>query len=136
MEDFTLESPGFTYPTEKDLKTIKQWDLDKKNVSNLLDLLGKLWRWPDWGIVKRYRYCSLNRRRVLRLELHTGGWPGNEDIIRALMKNFVFWGQYWEASVRGGHYYFEIPVHHLKKKYPKNIFYSNTMMEAEVSPRG
>jgi len=30
--------------------------------------------------------------------------------IRALEKNSVFWAQHWEKSVRGGHYYFEIPA--------------------------
>jgi len=43
----------------------------------------------------------------MKLELHTGGWSGNEDIIEALKKSY-FWIFYWEKSVKGGHYYFTI----------------------------
>ena len=44
------------------------------------------------------------------LELHTGGWSGNEDIIRALQRNKAFW-KLLEKEEAGGHYYFK-----LKKK--------------------
>jgi len=39
-------------------------------------------------------------------ELHTGGWSGNEEIIRAMQDNRVWWGMFWESSRRGGHYEF------------------------------
>ena len=42
------------------------------------------------------------------LELHTGGWSGNEDIIDKL-SDTLFWMICWESTRRGGHYYFEIP---------------------------
>jgi hypothetical protein len=40
------------------------------------------------------------------MELKTGGWSGNEDIINALQQNVVFWTKYWRTSKRGGFYAF------------------------------
>jgi len=42
----------------------------------------------------------------LKYTLHTAGWSGNEDIINAMRKNYIFWVLYWEQSNRGGHYIF------------------------------
>lgn len=63
----------------------------------LIDHLQKLWEWDD--------YISWDGEY---LELHTGGWSGNEMVIMALEKTF-FWFFYWQKSERGGHYYFTIP---------------------------
>jgi hypothetical protein len=40
------------------------------------------------------------------LQLHTGGWSENEELIDNLSKSF-FWNMYWQKSERGGHYYFK-----------------------------
>lgn len=112
MEDFLVEE-NTPYPTEDELKAIEEWDLGQKPASGLLELVERLWRWSDWGVRKRIGYGVLRKRKVLKFELHTGGWSGNEEIIRALMKNSVFWSQYWEKIVRGGHYYFKILFSHL-----------------------
>lgn len=88
------------YPDEKELKTIQEWDVigEANEISDLLAYLEELWRWPDSGF-------SLEGKT---LELHTGGWSGNEDIIIALEQNRLFWSLYWKKSVRGGHYYFDL----------------------------
>ncbi|MGB9808442.1 MAG: hypothetical protein ACPLSA_00145 [Caldanaerobacter sp.] len=103
------------YPTKEDLETIEKWDFIKKGTIDLIELIEKLWHWPEWGVVKRWGYRSFDRKRVLKLELHTGGWSGNEGIIAALQKS-MFWSLYWEKSERGGHYYFEIPYEMLRRK--------------------
>ena len=89
------------YPTEKELKTIEEWDAihDPKG---LLQYIQDRWWYAD-------RQFCLTGKRVLKLELHTGGWSGNESIVEALQKN-VFWFFWWQGSRRGGHYTFEIPV--------------------------
>lgn len=84
------------YPTEEQLKTIKEFDLTKEKVKELLDYVEPIWEYGDWGF----------HRTKHRLELHTGGWSGNEDIIGALHQNFLFWSMYWWTSRRGGHYIF------------------------------
>ena len=90
------------YPTEEELKVIEEWT--GKDVEAFLAYVETLWHWPDWGFKKK-------GKKIIYLELHTGGWSGNEDIIGALHKAWgkMFWFCYWEKSVKGGHYYFRIP---------------------------
>jgi hypothetical protein len=57
----------------------------------------------NWGIDHIHK-----ERPVLMLELHTGGWSGNEDIIEALQNHKLFWMMWWWKTERGGHYYFEV----------------------------
>lgn len=86
------------YPTKGELKKIEGFDFKRKSMSEFLDLVKSCWHWPDWGF-------SLKKHK---LELHTGGWSGNESIIESLQKNILFWDFCWYKSVRGGHYYFEV----------------------------
>jgi len=72
------------YPTEKELEIVKEWDILKNGVGGLLEHIESIWWCPDWGF-------KLSGKRVFRLELHTGGWSGNEDIIEALKSNNLFW---------------------------------------------
>lgn len=88
------------YPTEEQLNKIKSWDHRQEEVRDFLDYIESLWWAADWGF-------HLTGKRVLRLELHTGGWSGNEDIIGAL-QGTMFWWLFWRKSTRGGHYWFRI----------------------------
>ena len=87
------------YPTQEDLDFITNWKFTD-GVPCLIDHLQGIWWYADWGF-------KLTGKRILKLELHTGGWSGNEDIIQALSTT-MFWNLYWGKSVRGGHYYFVI----------------------------
>ena len=100
---------NYEYPSESQLKRISDWDILEKPVRELLDYIESIWWTPDWG------FC-LKGKRVLRLELHTGGWSGNESIIDALQKNWEFWMMYWMKTYRGGHYYFRIDLRQIKPK--------------------
>jgi hypothetical protein len=45
---------------------------------------------------------------VKRIEYHTGGWSGAEDLIEAMLKQF--WISHFHTRwERGGHFYFEVP---------------------------
>lgn len=96
--------PEDGYPTEKELKILKKlagkhmWEVG--TALNFLDFLQGIWWEPGWGF-------KLTGKKVLRLELHTAGWSGNEDIINTI-HGTVFWMMYWQMSRRGGHYYFRI----------------------------
>lgn len=85
------------YPTKKQLRFIKKFDLLKRPVCELLDFIEQIWEYGDWGFI----------RKEHTLELHTGGWSGNEDIIAALKQNFLLWSMYWARHHRGGHFYFD-----------------------------
>lgn len=91
------------YPTQDGLEAIKNFSGHiatpgaKLDIETLLELLHVVWYFPD--------YIKRNGRQ---LELHTGGWSGNEEIISVLQES-MFWYLYWQKSERGGHYYFELP---------------------------
>ena len=78
------------------LGLIKVYDL-KDGPIPLVKMLREIWHWPDY-----FKYADGF------LELHTGGWSGNEDTIEVL-EGTMFWFFFWQRSERGGHYYFEIP---------------------------
>ena len=90
------------YPTEQELKKIEEWD--GKDIESFLAFIESLWHWPT--------YFVRRGKKVIRLELHTGGWSGNEAIISALGNAWgnMFWLSFWEKSIRGGHYWFKIPL--------------------------
>ena len=89
------DGDGFT---AEDLKKIAEWDY--KDLGGLLEFVETIWWCPEWGFVRNEMPGGE------WIELHTGGWSGNEQIIHALQQNFMFWGMCWARSERGGHYYF------------------------------
>lgn len=86
------------YPTEKLLEWIETFN--PVDITVLLATLESVWKFED--------YFKLSGKKTLKLELHTGGWSGNESIVDALQNNVLFWNLYWQKSVRGGHHYFII----------------------------
>lgn len=101
------------YPTDDELQKLKEWD-GIADPMGLVSFLEEIWHWPDWGIKTYFGYETFPKhKKVLRFQLHCGGWSGNEEIIR-IIQSSNFWFLYWVRSDRGGHYYFTIPL--LKKK--------------------
>jgi hypothetical protein len=101
------------YPTEEELKTFEKWkpntfDTKTFSVHEIVDHIKAIWWTPDWGFKLHEGRDRLFRKKVMKLELHTGGWSGNEDVIGELQQT-MFWILYWVESHRGGHYYFNIP---------------------------
>ena len=99
------------YPTTSELKKIEKWEISTvEKLYGLLHYLKERWQYADVG------YYKLTGRCVLKLRLSTAGWSGNESLIGALQKNFIFWMVCWQKSERGGHYWFSINL----KTYFKN----------------
>lgn len=97
------------YPTKAELKFIREFECVKKPVGELIDYIERIWWASEWGFkVKDGK--DILRKKCKILELHTGGWSGNEDIMRALQKNKWFEMFYWQESRRGGHYKYEISM--------------------------
>lgn len=94
------------YPDEESLEKIKNWDLLEHGVEGLLDLIEENTNWSS-------RQIKRSGKNVIRYVYHTGGWSGNEDVVEAMMHNFLFWSLSWWKSTIGGHYYFKIQ----KKQY-------------------
>lgn len=90
----TFDAHG--YPTDETLAIIENWPHD--DWAALMEFVSKSWHYPEYA-----------RKNGREWSLATGGWSGNESIIYALGRNFVFWRTCWVRSERGGHYVFEVP---------------------------
>ncbi len=86
------------YPTQKQLKTIRNWEIHdtKTDFPLLMEYVKELWAFGAWGWSQEGEIYRIS----------TGGWSGNEDLIDALKKNVLFWMMFWQSTVRGGHYVF------------------------------
>ncbi len=94
------------YPTRSEIELLKKhsgsiskstkYDIDDYDPDKTIKHLEEIWWATDWGF----------KRDGYKLELHTGGWSGNETIIEVLQHS-LFWMFFWQRSERGGHYYFE-----------------------------
>jgi len=92
------------YPTDEELDLIESWDYN--DFKGLMLVIEDLWSYPDYFSVEVGK--SFINKKVLKYDISTGGWSGNEDIIAAMMDNTMFWSLCWEESRRGGHYKFEV----------------------------
>jgi hypothetical protein len=103
----------YEYPTEEELKKVHDFKLSHNNLNlpEFIQFLQSIWWAADWG----FKY---NQEKGC-LELHTGGWSGNESIIEALHGTW-FWYWFWAKSIRGGHYWFELYMFDEEGKQKKN----------------
>lgn len=98
------------YPTEETLKLIENWKcVGKESKIQLLEYVKKCWRYPDYFKVEEGT-IDCYHTNVLRYEISTAGWSGNESLISALERNLLFWSLCWVQSRRGGHYIFQVTV--------------------------
>jgi hypothetical protein len=97
------------YPSKECLVFIRTYKPNKsldlfKFIENFLN---KIWYNSRCGVVLHRKYNNKQK-----LELHTFGWKGNENIIKAIISNKHLTDTYmkyvmWKNS---GHYYFEINI--------------------------
>ena len=97
----------YEYPTDEQLETIKNLDYNL-GFKSLIDYVETIWWKPDWGFKVYKGRDRLMKRRVTKLQLHTGGWSGNESIIGALQHNLMFWSLCFYKEIVGGHFWFDI----------------------------
>lgn len=96
--EFELELDDDGYPTDETLETIKNFEVyGDEDCEKLLQMASQVWLYPDYFTKDESTGCWF---------VSTGGWSGNEDVIRALEKNHVFWALYWKQTRAGGHYIF------------------------------
>jgi hypothetical protein len=95
------------YPEESRLRYIKTWSQwTESKGDELIEFIKTVL--DTWN--HDYGSSKLTGKKVLNLQLNTGGWSGNEDIIGALSSNTIFWSMYWQSSIRGGRYNFKIKI--------------------------
>lgn len=111
------------YPNEEELEVIRQWKITgTPSLYKAFDYIQGLWLYDDY-FRKRKKFQPIrffkDLWRWLRdyfksthgntYDVDTGGWSGNEDIIKAMCENYILWSLTWESTRTGGHYVFEIP---------------------------
>ena len=88
------------YPTDEDLKKIREWPIKKTDdCYKLIEFVEKIWWLPEWGIW---------RSKGNKIHMSTGGWSGNEEIMGAVSSNTMFWVFAFQSHRRGGHYIFQV----------------------------
>lgn len=94
------------YPTEDALDLITKWHwIDEKG---WFEFIHSIWHLASWGWREGGEPHDWKDAKVYRYNISTGGWSGNESIIRAMQKNEMLWHLTWVQSRRGGHYIFEL----------------------------
>ena len=104
----TFDKDG--YPTDETLALIENWS--PLDVRGLLRFIAEAWKYSDRA-PHRIDYTSSFVEALLEpgYELWyatTGGWSGNEELIRAFQRNLTAWSLSWKASVSGGAYYWRV----------------------------
>ena len=94
------------YPEDYELETIREWK-HEDDYNLLMDYVWKIWHWTD-RVECRREIAEDGGGDVFVYGLSTGGWSGNEEIIKALRNNQLFWAFCWHQSTSGGHYVFII----------------------------
>ena len=103
------------YPTKQTLKCIKNFNLGKRPLKILLDLIRTEWKFAD---VEYYKLIIKGNN--VYLELHTGGWSGNEEIYDSFEKIKMI-AMFWQKSERGGHYYYTFPKFMYEKGFKTTL---------------
>ena len=107
LPDVFLDDDG--YPTDEWLQYLKNYKPDESLplLTFVKTVLVDGWYMSDCGFKISKKYKGKHK-----IELHTGGWSGNEEIIASIesniwLTNFQMRYVMWRA---GGHYYFELSV--------------------------
>jgi hypothetical protein len=108
------------YPSEEDLEFVRKFDCSKDDVCVIIEFIEEHWWSAEWGFKLHTTPSVLQEfgfedEEDVLLELHTGGWSGNEDIVRALKENEWFYTFYWDSSSVGGHEYFRFTKEKVKR---------------------
>ncbi len=103
-EDFVEDN----YPTDTAIAVILLWPAT--DYKNLFAFIRDIWHYADWGWNEPDTFATTPEEDEPCYRISTGGWSGNEDIIRAMKDNRMFWILHWMESRRGGHYKFDVPT--------------------------
>lgn len=87
------------YPTQAALLLLKTWNWNDPR--GWLALAKELWSYPD-------RFNLVEEAGRVEYLLSTGGWSGNESVIRAMQENFLLWSSCWVSSARGGKHVLQV----------------------------
>jgi hypothetical protein len=97
------------YPTAEALDIVQLWSYN--DPTGWFEFIKQLWNMVEWGWEENEGIHEFfTDKKVYRYRISTGGFSGNESIIRAMMANKMLWSFNWVSSRRGGHYVFEVEL--------------------------
>ena len=99
---FEFDSEG--YPDEKTLRLVRHYS---GSALEFFRALKTGWKHGESGVRENLNARDLCGHRIVRFQLHTWGWSGNEELINAMERNLMLQMLTWEQSRRGGHYVYE-----------------------------
>jgi len=103
------------YPTDEELLFIEKYDLENGCYEEIMHYIEERW-WNHYGWKEYEGNDELDEKPQYKfITMSTGGWSGNESIIRAMMKNLHL-NCHEESWYRGGHYVFKFPLDKWEKK--------------------
>jgi hypothetical protein len=91
-----------------DLRILRTWSPrpdDPTGWGPVLNLLQVLWN-QDYG---RVMAREDNHGHIIALDLVTGGWSENEELLGAVRANTLAWVTLWRSSHRGGRHVLALP---------------------------
>ena len=103
---------GNQYPDSADIEALKKYNVLKQGVDDFIKLLASAWN-SDMGRMDTHiiEDTGMIVNRSIQIELATGGWSGNEEVISALHDNEWFlWSMFWQKSERGGLHVFQFKL--------------------------
>lgn len=83
------------YPSDETLEAIEKWDF-------------RDWKGFVRFLAESYSVYGRFELKGTMLEMATGGWSGNEDVMSAFAHNWILHSQMWESSHRGGMYRYDL----------------------------
>lgn len=97
------------YPTPDALRLIENWH--HEYAVTWFEFIHSMWYASDWGwqsevVPHRFR----EGRNVMKFDVSTAGWSGNESIVKSMQKNEMLWWKTHYQTRRGGHYIFELEI--------------------------
>jgi len=94
------------YPSDAALEIVRTWHwTDSKG---WFDFIKTIWWSSDWGWKEGEAIDDVSGEKSYCYYISTGGWSGNESIIREMQKCPMGWHLNWLQSRRGGHYIFQL----------------------------
>lgn len=102
---------GDGYPTEAALHRIEQWP--HMDSAGALAFIAGLWAYPEnasFGELEAHEAAVLHADPGEQFwRFATGGWSGNEDLLRAFGRNRIAYGICWRLSTASGLHVFSSP---------------------------
>ena len=100
--EIIIDSDG--YPTEQSVAALEAWRPTSFDDAGLFvgwDL-PEIWERTGYGTAR----VAIDKDGQAHIFYSTGGWSGNEELMGAVMGNFLC-SYHWNAHFSGGHYIFE-----------------------------